>query len=485
MNRIRKVFILSITGIMAVSCGLLDVENPSGIYGTGFWTTKGEVDSYLTGIYTSFRSCSNSLEHFEARSDEFILGLEGGGSNQWAQNLTSLNGINWGSYYTVIQHCNMILKHIDNVSYTDKSEKDEILAEVYTIRAYMYFCLVRLWGDVPIELEATEGSDKPLLSRSPAEDVMAQIEKDLNAAIGLFPADDWSASKSKASKRGAYALMADALLWKAKVLGGTEKDLEDVITYADLAAEGTSLEPEFSNIYNNENRNGQEVIWSIHFGYPEISGNYSHFLTLRDQFVKTAVNMEDIPYAISGARSSYQPSPEIRAIFDRYPGDVRKVNAYIEAVDAGGNVLGVSQNKMTGTKTETNRIFDNDIILYRHAEMLMFKAEALAALGRVTEAVTELNKVRNRANIGDYSGPTDQLSIEKEILEERGREFWLENKRWPDLLRFHYEGVINVYEFVPNLKERAEVEVIVPLYYAIPLDEMSLNHNLTQTEGYE
>ena len=278
-------------------------------------------------------------------------------------------------------------------------------------------------------------------------------------------------------------MKADALLWKAKVLDGTDDDLEDVIEYADLAAAGTGLEPEFADIYNT--RNGQEVIWSIHFGYPEISGQYSHFLTLRDQFVKTAVNMEDVPYAISGARSSYAPSPEIRALFDVYPGDVRKANAYIEAVDKDGTVLGVSQNKMVGTKTETNRIYDNDIVLYRTAEMIMFKAEALAALDRIPEAIVELNKVRNRAKIGDYSGPEDRQSVELEILDERAREFWLENKRWPDLLRFHYEGVIDVYDVVPNLKERETVGITVPLYYAIPLNEMSLNHNLEQTEGYE
>ncbi len=483
MKKMKYILSFLTFGLMSVSCGLLDVENPSSIYGTGFWKSKGEVYSYLTGVYTKFRSCCNSLEFFEARSDEFIGGLEGSGSNQWAQNLTALNGIDWGSYYDVIQHCNMIIKHIEKVEYADVNEKNDILAQTYSIRAYMYFSLVRLWGDVPLELKPTEGSEKELLPRSPKADVIDRVLKDIDTAIGLYSSDGWENGKSMASKRGAYALMADALLWKAKVLGGGQKDLEDVIEYAGLASEESSLEPDFKDIYAT--KNGQEVIWSIHFGYPEITGHYSHFLTLRDQFVKTAVNMEDIPYAISGTRSSYQPSPEIRAIFDKYKGDVRKVHAYIDAIDKEGTVLGVSQNKMVGTKTETNRIFDNDIILYRHAEMILFKAEALAALNRVPEAVIELNKVRNRAKIGDYEGPMDKLSVEKEILDERGREFWLENKRWPDLLRFHFDKVIDVYSVVPKLKERYDVEIIVPLYFAIPLSEMSLNHNLVQTEGYE
>ena len=174
----NKIYLLA-AGLALVSCSLLDVENPSSIYGSGYWKTKGEVSSYLTGTYTSFRSCCNSLEHFEARSDVFIGGLEGSGSNQWAQNLTALNGISWGSWYTVIQHCNMILANIDKVSYTDQNEKNDILGQVYTLRAYMYFSLIRLYGDVPLELEATQSSNKPMLERSPKDKVMERILLDL------------------------------------------------------------------------------------------------------------------------------------------------------------------------------------------------------------------------------------------------------------------------------------------------------------------
>lgn len=347
----------------------------------------------------------------------------------------------------------------------------------------MFFCLTRLWGEIPLETEATKGSSKPLPVRSSCEDAIAQVIKDLNTAIELYPSDSWAKGKSRASKPAAYALLADAYLWKAKVLGGGQDDLRAVIRYADLAANGSGLESDFNEIYGS--RNGQEVIWSIHFGYPEVSDSYTHFLTLRDVFVEKAVNKDEIPYAKSGARSSYIPSERIMEILGKYKGDVRKDNAYVIAVDKDGNRLGISQRKMPGTKTETNVIFDNDIILYRHAEMLLFKAEAYAALGETDAAIKELDKVRDRAGIGAYSGATDKLSVEKEILDERGREFWLENKRWPDLLRFHYEGVIDAYQYIPRLKARYDAGITVPLYFAIPLSELSLNHNLVQTKGYE
>ncbi|MFA7390235.1 MAG: RagB/SusD family nutrient uptake outer membrane protein, partial [Proteiniphilum sp.] len=114
-----------------------------------------------------------------------------------------------------------------------------------------------------------------------------------------------------------------------------------------------------------------------------------------------------------------------------------------------------------------------------------FKAEAFAALNRIPEAINELNIVRNRAGIGNYTGATDQISVEREILRERGRELYLERKRWPDLLRFHFGGTIDIYDEVPNLKAKREEGSIIPLYLAIPLRDLDLNPNLTQTEGYE
>ena len=483
MKKIQSLILIAAAALCLASCNLLNVDNPSAIYGSGYWSSPSEVASYLTGTYTSFRSTCNDIEDFDARSDEFTLGVEAGGSIQFAQNLTSLNGVNWDSYYATIQHCNMIIKNIEKVTYPRESDKNEVLAQAYTMRAYMFFCLTRLWGKVPLETVATEGSGKEKLSRASCEDVIKQVIDDATLAVSLFPADDWTSGKSCASKRAAYAVLADACLWQGKVLGGGDEAYRNVIRYADLAAEGTGLESEFGKIY--ETRNGKEVIWSIHFGYPEIDAMYAKFMTLRDVFVAKAVNAAEIPYAKSGARSTYAPSAEIRALVGVYPGDVRKANAYVDAVDASGNILATSQKKMPGTKTETNVIYDNDIILYRHAEMILFRAEAYAAMGQTGEAIAELNQVRNRAGIGPYGGATDKASVEREILAERGREFWLERKRWPDLVRFHTEGVINVYEMVPNLKARYDAGTVIPLYLSIPLSEMSLNHNLEQTEGYE
>ena len=145
MKQIKSI-LLGISLFLLHSCNLLDVDTVSSITGDGYWNTKGDVESYLIGIYTKLRDTSNSTLHFEDRGDAFTTGLEGGPSNLWAQNLTSQNGYGWSSYYSVIQHCNMLLKYTPGISFGVESDKNRLLAEAYCIRGYMYFCVARIWG---------------------------------------------------------------------------------------------------------------------------------------------------------------------------------------------------------------------------------------------------------------------------------------------------------------------------------------------------
>lgn len=83
MKQIKSI-LLGISLFLLHSCNLLDVDTVSSITGDGYWNTKGDVESYLIGIYTKLRDTSNSTLHFEDRGDAFTTGLEGGPSNLWA-----------------------------------------------------------------------------------------------------------------------------------------------------------------------------------------------------------------------------------------------------------------------------------------------------------------------------------------------------------------------------------------------------------------
>ena len=122
---------------------------------------------------------------------------------------------------------------------------------------------------------------------------------------------------------------------------------------------------------------------------------------------------------------------------------------------------------------------DNDLIIYRLADIFLLKAEAYAALNNTVEAIKYLDRVRVRTGNGPYAGATDKASVEKEILDERGRELFFENKRWFDLVRFHSGGTINVYTYVPNLVGKK-----TPLFWPVNTTVFANNNLIVQTEGY-
>lgn len=480
MKRIssKLMYLLAAALILAGCKRILDVDTVSSIDSSSYWKAEGDVEGYMTGIYDDLRDLMNSTYHFEDRGDAFVAGLEGSVSAAWEQNLNDQNAPNWLGHYNLIYHCNLLLKHTPGITFVQPAKKDRLMAEALSIRAWTYFLLIKSWNNVPLVLDAIESDNYVMPSRLPATEVMVQIIKDLDEAIALFPEEGF-VNKNRASKPFAYAMKADALLWKFKVLEGTNADLEAALEAVNKPIAQTTLLDSFAQVFSTANKLNSEVVMALRFMRDEKSDNYGSRMKPRDIFVASASNKADVPYAINGARSVYAPSPKIEATFNENPNDKRKAASIIRALNPNGSTIGVFDNKFRGTQFADDRFYDNDIVLYRHGGLLLTKAEILAALNRPTEAVTELDKVRIRAGIGNYTGATSQVAVEKEVLKERSRELYFEFSRWHDLVRAHFYGTIDIYKEVPNLSAKS-----VPLFFPIPRAQIDINRNLSQTDGY-
>lgn len=464
--------------ILAGCKRILDVDTVSSIDSSSYWKAEGDVEGYMTGIYDDLRELMNSSYHFEDRSDVFIPGIEGSATTAWEQNLNDQNAPNWLGHYNLIYHCNLLLKYTPGITFVQEAKKNRLMAEALSVRAYAYFLLTKSYNNVPIVLDAIENDSYEMPSRSTPEEVMTQIVKDLDAAIALYPEDGF-VNKNRVSKPFANAVKADALLWKFKVQDGTNADLEAALAAVNHPLTQTVLLDSFAQVFSTGSKLNGEIVTALRFMRDEKSDHYGSRMKPRDLFVNLAVNRADVPFSINGARSVYQPSPKIEAAFNENATDKRRIASIIRAVNANGGLIGIYDNKFRGTAFPDDRFYDNDIILYRHGGLLLTKAEILAALNRPTEAVTELNKVRKRANIGDYTGATTQAVVEREVLKERFRELYFEFTRWHDLLRAHFHGTINIYQEVPNLVGKS-----VPLFFPIPRAQIDINSNLQQTDGY-
>jgi len=135
-------------------------------------------------------------------------------------------------------------------------------------------------------------------------------------------------------------------------------------------------------------------------------------------------------------------------------------------------------------------------IVYRYADIILMKAEALSQLGSYEEAIELLNQIRSRALMEEKSAPQNPEAFEDIILEERARELAFEGKRWFDLLRMgrrndfsRKEKLISIIieNFPSNKRLVLASKLTDPMGWYMPVDdnELERNNQLVQNPYYE
>lgn len=482
---ILSIFALTSIFILSGCESILEVDPISEITNSNYWKSESDVKGYLVGAYSFNRTLTNKTLYGEDRGDAMVSGVIGGVSRAHQHELNEEYGYDWVDFYKMLHHCNMLIKHAPKISFGQPKDRDRILAQAYTLRAKTYLTLIESWGDVPLVLEPTETYNKDARpARSSQQEVMNQILEDTNKAIELYP-ESSIPDKNKMSKPAALCVKAEALAWKYTVQKSNDRQnlIDAIAAIEEVENSGVSLMDNYADIFDVNHEKNSEIIFSIYLKLDEYNDMYMSRLSMSaaaGTLSADVVNKEDIPYTNSTiARHVYAPSPRLRSLFDVK--DKRAASAYIDAVTKDGQVKFTSQNKYRGAVYSDDRHFDNDIVVYRLGGILLLKAELLCYLGgeNVQKAIDILNVTRNRAGVSNYMGATDQLSVQKEVLNERGRELCFELKRWPDLMHAHAAGTIDIYNYVPNLVGKS-----TPLYFPILRKMIDQNPNLTQTQGY-
>ena len=430
----RKLYIAAFMIVLVTGTGSckkwLDLKPADGIVGDEFWKTKEQLASAVNGIYASLignpsgindRTIGEYLFMWgELRADMVI-------PSSWATNndidvynvnLLSTNSIvNWRIIYRTINYCNTVITLGPGVLKSDNTLTEEqlnaYLAEARTIRALMYFYLVRSFGDVPLKLSATTSDDKlEQLPKSKQAEVLDQIVSDLNTAEGtaVFSYGNNNFDKGRVTKYTVYALMADVYLWMDKY--------NECIAACDKVIN--------SNKFGLINRRA-------FFYYLFFEGNSSESI-FEFQYSKEAQN----PFynMFSGNRRRYQAADAVME--DIYTIDY----ANPDSVDyrADGSSLIASNNAIEKMLwNASSEASYNHWIVYRYADILLMKAEALNQTGNGPEALKIVYDIRRRGHALPQTDrtpdPNSTDQVTDFLLEERAREFAFEGKRWYDLLR--------------------------------------------------
>ncbi|KQS26572.1 RagB/SusD family nutrient uptake outer membrane protein [Dyadobacter sp. Leaf189] len=377
---------------------------------------------YNLSMYAIGETMSDNTEILDAQSGIDISQID-------AFTTLSNNGIastTWNDHYRGILACNTVIDRIGGVT-MDQALKDRFVAEVKFLRGLMYFNLVRIFGDVPLVLtETTDVSSGYTYTRNPAEEVYAQIVKDLQEAKQKLPASYTGTNVGRATSGAATGMLAKVFLTQKKwaEAAAETKEIIDSKMY--------ELLPSYADIFKISNKNNKESLFEVQYK----KGGYGLGSPFNNAF---APRLAGAAVTTIGAGSGHNlPTADMDKAYEA--GDLRKEASLAQGYTSGGKfVPALFVKKYLDPAPFAGGDSDNNWPVLRYADVLLMRAEALNEVGYVAggEAFVLLNTIRKRAGLDDKTSQEipSQAAFRLAVEQERRVELAFENHRWFDLTR--------------------------------------------------
>lgn len=517
MNNI-KIYIAGILlagAISLVSCNknLLNVTPPDKLSTTIFWKSPSDADLALTGLYNylyasggGYATSQYQVYAWDNFTDDSYGQYDyGGGTSALASGITPQSGGYVYSYYAnnykAIAAINSFLANVGRVLSGDKLAQYK--GEAFFLRAFNYFWLAELYGNVPLVKDDPFKLDfKKHLTKSDQATVLAFVESDLDSAIAALPDSPYA---------GGHAIKATAQGYMVRVLLFEKKYAEAAAMAKQIIDDGKfSLNPNYQgNFYKPDQNSSKEIMFSIKYQAPAILHQDGVASALSLQRWKGEMGTQDLvnQYECTDGKSTqtsplYNPAdpysnrdPRMRMTFF-FPGDTKAqgwpFTDYPVATSGQDSwITGYYAVKKWLTPGITNpdygTIDDNDWVLLRYADILLMYAEAQnEAVGPDLSVYSAVNQVRERVGMPDLPAGLSQSQMRDDIRLERRVEFAMEGLRYFDLRRWgiatqKLNGFVKNPLF-PNIKTKYQDN-----YQFWPIPQYEIDYNspeLTQNPGY-
>lgn len=497
--------------LLTVACNKqLNQQPPSSITTAQFYSNTNDFTQAVTGAYNQLRAYPDQVLWMgEMRSDNIYATSDGNrdwqGIRNFVPNLTTVGFINsaWDNNFNGIYNCNSVLDNLKTKgqNITDPNLRARFAAECHFLRAFYYFQLVRLYGQVPVIDHVMSAADVAKVKRSPVADVYNLIISDLNSAIDSLPGSYTTVDIGRATKWAAKGLLGLVYLTRSGpaytgVDGptqGTNEWSQALNQFNDIIASGKyTFGASYPNIFSYTNENNPEVLFDVQFMSTNNGADYPSQLTPLSFWGGAGLagtfgnGYGSCTFDISkGLRASYANSmgaaTDVRDTFNiywKYPTDTKNPPTIDTANPFIKKYLNLSKH---GTDYKDWPI---NFIVMRYTDVLMMKAECIlhGAPGSQSTVDSIVNLVRKRAGIATVSNvdlPT--------LMEERRREFLGEGIRWNDLVR---EGmaVTTMNNWIAADGQSSTISPVIPgfIIYPVPSQEMLTAPGLyTQNPGYQ
>jgi hypothetical protein len=381
--------------------------------------------------------------------------------NQLAYN-NSYTGTVWSSAYKAIYNANSVIEGVaasESSGLTD-SVRVRLTAEAKFVRAYCYFYLVNLFGDVPLAMTVDFNKIR-YMRRTPVSAVYDQIIIDLKDAQAVLT-DAYSNERIYPTKWAAAAMLARVYLFKG--------DYANAAQQASAIINNTALfglESEPNNVFLIKSR---EAIWQLKQG-------------VADPVIKncTTEGYSLIPSTLGTGIARYVLTPALLNTFET--GDKRRT-AWVATTTgnpAGSNAY-PNKYKMGNTGSTSGVASTEYYMMLRLAEVYLIRAEAAAngAEGGIGTAISDLNMIRNRAGVSALPATLTQAQVIAAVARERQVELFAEwGHRWLDLKRTG-----KAHDVLSGMTAKQPWAGDHQLLYPIPPVEIQVDPMLEQNEGY-
>ncbi|WP_449436117.1 RagB/SusD family nutrient uptake outer membrane protein [Pedobacter steynii] len=451
-----------------------------------FWKTPEDATKGVNSMYANLRSWQNTA--FAPMGVE-SLGSDEAEKGSTAGDATFFNAFDdftlsstegqvkdfWKGQFQNINLANQVLDNIPNIN-MDATLRNRYLAEAKFIRAYSYFRLVRAFGDVPLRLNVPKDPSEYNLPRTPAAQIWAAIEKDLDEAAAVLPQTYGPADVGRATKGAAKGLHAKVAMY--------QKKWDQVLSLTnEVMTMGYALFPNYEALFRVPNENNSESVFEIQSQkIPSIAG------ATTSQYSQ----IQGVKGVSWGGWGFNVPTQALANAFE--PGDPRRDATILfagETTPQGDVVPDIVGNpRMYNQKSYVPSTYwqsgfsegaDQNIRVLRYADILLMNAEAANELGNTTQALSSLEQVRKRARQGSTTilpavTTTDKTALRTAIWHERQVELAMEFDRFFDVIR-QGRGA----EVFGTKGFKAGRSELMP----VPSDEIDLSGGvLTQNPGY-
>ena len=408
--------------------------------------------SFSRGIANSVNVLAGLSSDNLTTSIETYLELQQFQEHELLPDNTNNNSL-WASAYNIIYMCNAAIEGLESTSNVSTEVKSELLGQAKFLRAFCYFYLTNLYGEIPLILQ-TDYRANALAYQVDSVQVYEQMILDLNEARDLLPSTYPEGERTKATIDVANALLARVYLY-----------LEDWSQAAYYSSQVINNQSDYHILTNLEEvflANSQEALLQI--SPRGLGATYTN--TPEGNF-----------FIITSTPNYLRPVALTENLIEHFETDDLRLTEWVGVYNDNETLFYYPYKYKISYATGAN--YEEYSMVLRLAEQYLIHSESLINQNQLQEGIISLNKIRERAGIPqlDTQISYTQSQLLDTIAVERRRELFTEwGHRWLDLKRTQKAGDV-LSEISPNWQSTDQL-------YPIPEEELLSNPNLIPNPGY-